>query len=160
MLFRSPEELEMAFKVIKAYEAGCAKAKAEGRSEWDGGAEAVKDFPFGIVPARRFRALANDPDEYTLYLSCVGFGDVCFVGFPGEPFTEIGRQTKAQSPFKMTFPCCMTNGQWGYFPMREVFGEVNGYEASATRFMPGTAETLIDAAAELTKEMQNAGKNE
>ena len=53
----------------------------------------------------------------------------------------------------------MTNGQWGYFPMKEVFGEVNGYEASATRFEVGTAEKLIDAAVALTKEMQNAGKN-
>ena len=155
----TPEQLETALKVIEAYEAGCAKAKAEGRSEWDGGEAAVKDFPFGIVPARRFRALSRDPDVYTLYLSCVGFGDVCFIGFPGEPFTEIGRQTKANSPFEMTFPCCMTNGQWGYFPMKEVFGEVNGYEASATRFEAGTAEKLIDAAIALSKELKNAGKN-
>ena len=156
----TPEELELSYEIIKVYEEGCAKAKAEGRSEWDGGAEAIKDYPFGIVPARRFRALAQDPDVYTLYLSCVGFGDVCFVGFPGEPFTEIGRQTKANSPFEMTFPCCMTNGQWGYFPTKEVFGEVRGYEASATRFEAGTAEKLIDEAIALTKEMQNKGKNQ
>ena len=156
----TPEQLEMALKVIEAYNAGCKKAKEEGRPEGEGGTEAIKDFPFGIVPARRFRALSEGPDVYTFYLSCVGFGDVCFVGFPGEPFTEIGKQTKAGSPFEMTFPCCMTNGQWGYFPMKEVFGEVNGYEASATRFEVGTAEKLIDAAVALTKEMQNAGKNQ
>ena len=130
------------------------KAKAEGRSEWDGGAEAIKDFPFGIVPARKFRSIVNEPDVYELYLSCVGFGDVCFIGFPGEPFTEMGRQTKAQSPFSMTFPCCMTNGQEGYFPMKEVFGDVNGYEASATRFEVGTAEKFIEAAVALTEELK------
>ncbi len=93
------------------------------------------------------------PDTRTLHLSSVVFGDVAFVGFPGEPFTEIGRQTKANSPFKMTFPCCMTNGQEGYFPMKEVFGSVKGYEASSTKFAVGTAERLIDAAIELTKEL-------
>ncbi|MBR2388575.1 MAG: hypothetical protein IKB02_07410 [Clostridia bacterium] len=150
----TPEQLEIAYKVRDAYNAGVEKAKAEGRSEWDGGNEAVKDFPFGLVPARRFISLSKEPDTYTLYLSSVGFGDVCFVGFPGEPFTEIGRQTKARSPFEMTFTCCMTNGQEGYFPMKEVFGEVNGYEASATRFEVGTAEKFIEAAVALTEELK------
>ena len=91
-----------------------------------------------------------------LNLSSVGFGDVCFVGFPGEPFTEIGRQTKARSPFKMTFPCCMTNGQEGYFPMKDAFGGVKGYEASATKFEIGTAERLIEEAVALTEELKAA----
>ena len=155
----TPEQLEIAGQIVKAYKEGCEKAKAEGRSEWDGGAEAIKDFPFGIVPARKYRSIVNEPDIYELYLSCVGFGDVCFIGFPGEPFTEIGRRTKAGSPFEMTFPCCMTNGQEGYFPMKEVFGDVNGYEASATFFEMGAAEKLTDAAIALSKELENAGKN-
>ena len=96
----TPEQLEIAYKVRDAYNAGVAKAKAEGRSEWEGGAEATKDFPFDRVTAVRYISLSQEPDTYTLYLSSVGFGDVCFIGFPGEPFTEIGRQTKANSPFK------------------------------------------------------------
>ena len=152
----TPEQLEIAYKVRDAYNAGVAKAKAEGRSEWEGGAEATKDFPFDRVTAVRYISLSQEPDTYTLYLSSVGFGDVCFIGFPGEPFTEIGRQTKARSPFEMTVISCMTNGQEGYFPMKEVFGDVNGYEASATRFAPGTAEKFIEAAVALTEELKAA----
>ena len=48
----------------------------------------------------------------------------------------------------------MTNGQEGYFPMKEVFGDVNGYEASATRFEVGTAEKFIEAAVALTEELK------
>ena len=152
----TPEELEIAYKINEAYNKGVEKAKAEGRPEWEGGAEATKDFPFERTTAVRYIGLSKAPDVYTLYLSSVGFGDVCFIGFPGEPFTEIGRQTKARSPFEMTFTCCMTNGQEGYFPMKEVFGEVNGYEASATRFAPGTAERFIEAAVELAGELKTA----
>ncbi len=154
------EELEIAYKVNEAYAKGVELAKAEGRSEWEGGAGAIKDFPFDLTTARRYISLSEEPDTYTLYLSSVGFDDVCFVGFPGEPFTEIGRQTKARSPFEMTFTCCMTNGQEGYFPMKEVFGEVNGYEASATRFAVGTAERFIEAAVALTEELKAANKTE
>lgn len=152
----TPEELALAWEVFNAYADGAAKAKAEGRDQWDGGKDAIKDYPIDIVAARRAIGLSKGPDVYTLNLSSVGFGDVCFVGFPGEPFTEIGRQTKARSPFKMTFPCCMTNGQEGYFPMKEVFGDVKGYEASSTKFEIGTAERLIEEAAALTEELKKA----
>ena len=152
----TPEQTELAYIIRDAYNAGVEKAKKEGRSEWDGGAEAIKDYPFDLVTARRYISLSKEPDTYTLYLSSVGFGDVCFVGFPGEPFTEIGRQTKARSPFEMTFTCCMTNGQEGYFPMKEVFGDKNGYEATATRFAVGTAERFIEAAVALTEELKAA----
>ncbi len=150
----TPEELEIAYKVREAYTLGAEKAKAEGVSEWIGGREAVKDYPFDIVTARRYINLSNAPDTYTLYISAVGFGDVCFVGFPGEPFAEIGRQTKAKSPFEMTVPCCNTNNSAGYFPMKEVFGDVNGYEASTTPFEMGAAEKLIDGALALTNELK------
>ena len=38
--------------------------------------------------------------------------------------------------------------------MKEVFGDVNGYEASATRFEVGTAEKFIEAAVALTEELK------
>ena len=149
------EEVEIAYKVRETYNEGAKRAKAEGRSEWIGGSEAIKDLPMDFVTARRYINLSTAPDVRTLYVSAVGFGDVCFVGFPGEPFTEIGRQTKALSPFEMTVPCCLTNDSAGYFPMKEVFGDVNGYEANATPFEPGAAEKLISTAVSLTKELKN-----
>ncbi len=94
------------------------------------------------------------PDEFELYVSCVGFGDVAFVTFPGEPFTEIGIQTKAASPFKMTFICHCGNGYEGYFPMQEAF-DGSGYEAPSSKFRGGVGETLIETAIELVNEMKN-----
>ena len=38
--------------------------------------------------------------------------------------------------------------------MKEVFGDKNGYEATATRFEVGTAEKFIEAAVALTEELK------
>jgi len=73
----------------------------------------------------------------------IQFGDVAFVGLPGEPFTDIGRGIKTRSPFTLTIPCCCTNGYEDYFPMQSAYDE-GGYEARSSWFKPGVAETLID----------------
>jgi len=79
---------------------------------------------------------------------------VVFVGFPGEPFTEIGRTVKENSPFAMTIPSCNTNGSEGYFSMRaDIEGGV-GYEAMSARFEAGVSEDLIECALELAKELK------
>ena len=43
--------------------------------------------------------------------------------------------------------------------MKEVYGDFNCYAASASLYEMGAAEKLMAAAIDLTKEMQNAGKN-
>ncbi len=113
-----------------------------------------KGFVFNdIVRARRFirLELKNDTDE--LNVVCVGFGDVAFVGLPGEPFTEIGRQIKARSPFKMTLPCCNTNGSEGYFVTDDAL-MVDGYESTSTLFKIGVADTMIDKSIEILDEIK------
>jgi hypothetical protein len=107
---------------------------------------------FDYSVACKFLRLENAPAEKKLYVSGLSLGEIAFVGFPGEPFTEIGRQTKANSPYKMTFTACMANGGEGYFPMKEIYYD-GGYEASTSNYAVGTAEKLIDAAVELTKEL-------
>ena len=69
-------------------------------------------------------------------------GEFALVGFPGEPFTDIGRQVKEASPAKMTFAACCANGYEGYYPMQSAFDE-GGYEARSSRYRAGTAEGLI-----------------
>ena len=137
----TPEQIEMARQVKKVYD--------------EGGAKAVMDagLPFPISVASRYLRLVNSPDEADIFVSALTLGEIAFVGFPGEPFTEVGRQTKANSPFGMTVPCCLTNATDGYFPTKNIF-EGGGYEAGASRFEVGTAEKLIDAAIELTKELK------
>lgn len=136
------EELKISEEVVRVFN--------------EGGSKAVKEagLPFDIATARRFQRLVEWPKHANLYVSAVKLGEIIFVGFPGEPFTEIGRQTKAGSPFRMTFTCCLTNGSEGYFPMKEIY-QSGGYEANAARFEEGTAERLIEYAVALTKELKD-----
>ena len=88
------------------------------------------------------------PEERELWLSALAIGDVVFAGFPGEPFTEIGRSVKKNSPFALTIPSCCSGGYEGYFPMMDAYDE-EGYEKSTARFVRGTAEKLIEEMTEL-----------
>ena len=138
------EDVKMAYRVVELQE--------------QGGYDAVKqaklngEVDFDISVARKFIGLRNWRDRKDLYVSALAVGEVAFVGFHGETFTQIGVQTKAGSPYKMTLPCCYGNGGEGYFPMKEVFTG-GGYEATTARFKMGTAEKLIEAAVKLTNEL-------
>ena len=105
-----------------------------------------------VAEAYLHAALAEAPEISELKVSCVSFGDVAFAGLPGEPFTDIGRGIKKQSPFTMTIPCCCANGYQGYYPMYDCYAE-GGYEAGSSNFKAGVAEALIETSVALTKEL-------
>ena len=98
--------------------------------------------------ASRIVELENEPDEKELVLSAVSVGGVAFAGFPGEPFTDVGREVKKNSKFGFTIPACCTNGYEGYYPMAQVYDE-GGYEFNSARYVKGTAEKLIEESSEL-----------
>lgn len=106
-----------------------------------------------VAEAARMKRLENGPDSFTLYLSGVRVGNIAFIGFPGEPFSEVGRLARAGSPFNMTLTCCLTNGSEGYFPMQEAYDE-GGYEARSSKFKPGIAEALVKTGVELLNELK------
>ena len=60
-------------------------------------------------------------------IQAIAVGDVAFVGYPAEYFTELGLETKAASPFRETFVVELANGWHGYVPTREAFSH-GGYE--------------------------------
>ncbi|NLD88054.1 MAG: hypothetical protein GX633_07325 [Clostridiales bacterium] len=133
-----------------------AAAKAFMRIKDEKGDKAAIDANLGIVShphAQRILWLEHAPEILPLYVTCVGFGDVAFIGIPGEPFTEIGRQIKKKSYFEMTIPCCNANGSEGYYPMKDTF-EGGSYETISSRFKSGVAEVLIDTAIELTRKLK------
>lgn len=101
-----------------------------------------------IAEARRITSLVDQPDEKELHMTAVAVGDVVFAGFPGEPFTDIGRSVKENSKFTLTFTACCANGYEGYYPMQSAYDE-GGYEARSARYVAGTAEQLIEASTEL-----------
>ena len=140
----TPEQVEMARKVKKLQDEGGYAAVKE--------AKKAGEVDFDISVAYKFLQLENWPEEKALYVSAIGVGEVVFVGFPGEPFTKIGTETKANSPFALTIPACMANGKEGYYPTKDIYYG-GTYEATTTRFAVGTAEKLIECAIELTKEL-------
>jgi hypothetical protein len=142
----TPEEVAMAKRVRELQNEGSYDAVKAARARGE------VDFDYSV--ACKFLRLEHAPAEKDLYVSCIGFGEVALVGFPGEPFTEIGRQTKAASPFKLTMTACMANGGEGYFPMKEIYYD-GGYEASTSNYKVGTAEKLIETAIELVNELKN-----
>lgn len=139
----TPEELEASKAVVKVYEAE--------------GLDAITPFPGRNKAetrtiAKRVVAVDKFPDEKELYLTAVSVGDVVFAGFPGEPFTDIGRGVKANSKFTLTIPACCANGYEGYYPMKSAFDE-GGYEALNARYRGGTAEKLIEVSTEIVNNL-------
>ena len=133
------EELEASKAVMVVYEAE--------------GVDAITPFPGRTKAetrtiAKRMVAVDKFPDEKELYLTAVSVGNVVFAGFPGEPFTDIGRGVKENSKFTLTIPACCANGYEGYYPMKSAFDE-GGYEALNARYRGGTAEKLIEVSTEL-----------
>ncbi len=134
----TPEQLPLAEKYIALHEAG-----------------KDSEIPFKamelttvVAEAYRIKRLENGPDAFSLNLNAVSFGNIAFSGIPGEPFTDIGRGIKSQSPFDMTIVCCCANGGEGYYPMKSAYDE-GGYEARSSRFAAGIAERIIDGSVEM-----------
>lgn len=115
--------------------------------------EDISDAAFNIVMARRYIRLENEPKEVDLNIVCVGFGDVAFAGFPGEPFCCIGKDLKEQSPFAMTIPCCNANGSEGYIVPDEALLS-DGYESSSSLFLPGVASEMFSVALRTLNEIK------
>ena len=137
-----PDEIEEAARICEAFSRG--------------GYEAAKELVGGdgmasvtlVSRAGRIMYLNDKPDDKELYLTAVAVGDVVFAGFPGEPFTDVGRGIKANSKFTLTIPACCANGYEGYYPMKSAFSE-GGYEALSATYKEGTAEKLIEVSTEL-----------
>ena len=103
--------------------------------------------------ARKYIRLEESELLADLNVLCIALGDIAFVGLPGEPFTDIGRQIKENSPFSMTLVCCNANGSEGYFLTDEALNE-NGYETSSALFLPGVASKLFHTSLKTLQELK------
>ena len=135
-----PDQLEEAARIVKAVAEFGSKVAVPN-------AEGMERVTI-IAEARRITNLADQPDEKELYMTAVAIGDLVIAGFPGEPFTDIGRNVKNNSKFPLTFTACCANGYEGYYPMQSAYDE-GGYEARSARYVRGTAEAIVDASTEL-----------
>ena len=82
---------------------------------------------------RRNWAETYGADEITLDIQCLAFGDVCFVGVPGELVTELGLEIKWHSPFRRTFVAYCATGYEGYISPPNLMA-AGGYEPQSQRF--------------------------
>jgi len=131
-----PEQIEEALRISKRYREVGNVAEAVPYAKGMRCTEIVAE-------AERIVKLMEMQDEKELYVTAVSVGEVVFAGFPGEPFTDIGRGVKRGSKFTVTIPACCANGYEGYYPMERAFDE-GGYEALTARYACGTAEKLIE----------------
>ena len=136
-----PEDLPLAHKYSALHAAG-----KDNEIPFEG-----MELTTVVAEAGRMLRLENGPDAFAMPITFVSIGSaIRFVGIPGEPFTEIGRQIKAESFAAMTFVSCITNGYYGYFPTANAYTE-GGYEARSSIFGPTVAEDLIRAAQNCVK---------
>ena len=139
----APEDLPLAHKYKELHDAG---------RDCDIPYQAM-ELTTVVAEAARMCNLENGPEYFEMDLTGVQLGPVALIGIPGEPFTDIGVQIKDTPGWSMIMPCALTNGYEGYFPMKSAYDE-GGYEARASVFKSGVAETIIEGAKELLKELK------
>ena len=140
-----PKDIPWARRVMELHNAG-----RDAEIEFD--PERIK-CGHVVAKANRMLVLENGPDSVSIPVCAVRIGPAVFVGIAGEPFNGIGLALKENSPYKITLPCCCTNGYEGYYPMQECYDQ-GGYEAGSSPFKEGVAERLIETGIKLMNELK------
>ncbi|MBO5270437.1 MAG: hypothetical protein J6B77_06605 [Clostridia bacterium] len=83
-----------------------------------------------------------------LVITVLGFADIAFVGFGGEPFTVYAENARNAAPDKFVLSLCNTNGTVGYLPSAVAFSE-GGYESSGSVFTPAIESECDNAVKEM-----------
>ncbi len=113
----------------------------------------ISDVITIVAEALRIIELNDGPEKFSFNLSAIRIGDAAFAGFPGEPFSDIGKRIVADSPFETTLVCALTDGGEVYFPTTEVI-RAGGYEARSSVVKPGADDVLVNSMIELLNEIK------
>ncbi len=106
-----------------------------------------------VPKSNRILANLNAPEFYEIPVYGLQIGSLAFIGFPGEPFCEIGIRVKAASKMPMTVTSCCTNGSWGYFPTKEAFAVEGGYERNSSKYAHNLEDVLVETAGKILEQM-------
>ena len=120
----------------------------------------LKEFKLSLPGALRILENLKRPEFFDIELHFIRIGEAAFVGFPGEPFQELGLKIKEKSPYPVTVLTACTNGGQGYFPTEEAF-EGGGYESSVSPFAKNCGPLLVEGALqglERLKERETKGE--
>lgn len=138
------EEIASAIDIIQDYQ-------SRNVTSWKAHSVVAKEYAMPFAMARRIALLADAPDKKELKLTAIAVGDVVFAGFPGEPFTDLGRTVKEKSNFTLTIPACCACGYEGYYPTLDAYA--GGYETCSARYIAGTGECLADSLTSLVNSL-------
>jgi hypothetical protein len=136
----SKEEVEWAKKTVE-------EKKPEGKKA---------DLPY--IYAQRTLRMAEHPEQLKIPLQAFRVGDVAIGTMPCEVFCEIGLEYRKRSPIQPAFMVSLNHGYYGYLPTPRHF-ELGGYETwlGTNRLEVRASEKMLDALAEMTKEMSKLG---
>lgn len=112
----------------------------------------VRDLP--LAEKGGIRRIANLEDKKIFQrvpVSMIALGELCLVGFGGEPFTEYDSILRRANPDLFLLTACNCNGSEGYLPASAAFEE-GGYEVLTTSFTPETPVRLLGLASRLLAE--------
>jgi neutral/alkaline ceramidase-like enzyme len=103
-----------------------------------------------ILLPRRYQELFQDftATAVSAPTTIVRIGDLMWTTFPGEMFSNIGKQVKAASPATYAHVMGYTNGYIGYFPEQKAYAE-GGYEVAVTHLDPASENIYLRALARL-----------
>ncbi len=103
-----------------------------------------------ILLPRRYDELFKDFTATAIKVptTAVRIGDLMWTTFPGEMFSNIGKQVKAAMPATHAYLMGYTNGYIGYFPERQAYAE-GGYEVAVTHLDPASEDIYLRALAQL-----------
>ncbi len=106
-----------------------------------------------VAEAARMLRLEHGPEFFNMDLSALAIGNIALFAIPGEPFTGIGRGLKKAQDWTLVLPMCLTNGDDGYFPMKDAYDE-GGYEARSSSYRAGVAEQIIEEGTQLLNKLR------
>ena len=105
----------------------------------------LRQLPLGEKGAiRRIAGLEDKKIFQRIPVSVAAVGELAFLGFGGEPFTEYGEILRRANPGLFLITACNCNGSEGYLPTAAF--EEGGYEVSTTSFPPETPALLQELA--------------
>ncbi|MBQ3074887.1 MAG: hypothetical protein IJC26_02360 [Clostridia bacterium] len=114
--------------------------------------EEVMKLPMSEKGAiRRIAKMENYALFQKVPVTMVAFGELAFLGYGGEPFTEYATVLRQEHPELFIITACNCNGSQGYLPSAAAFEE-GGYEACTTNFTPETPALLQGLAKKLLAE--------
>jgi hypothetical protein len=108
-----------------------------------GGASATVEFPL----RRKFYPNFPGRTSVKLEIQCLAFGDVCFVGVPGELCAELGQEIKWHSPFRRCWIAYNATAYLSYIGHANML-VAGGYEGTAQYFTAKCGLMLLNTAAE------------